>query len=201
MPASPAGDRPSADLRATLARLLLRRRTLASLKTERPVTSEQLLEYALQASEVLRVEFAEKQCLAMQAVDKCLLLIREERRNQMTDLEKCCDIRKSLSAAAIQTSDKLEAAQRRQDDLSARVEAVLRRLKGLQPGLSKAEQEMRSQLESVQRDCGLYANSLREIRERQEFQQKVMTSAEGEVTSRTLAPEDVRRLEKALDVQ
>lgn len=194
--------------------MLKRRRPLPKIKsaTGKPASSEQLLEYALEVNEVLRAEYTQKQCLAMEAIEKCTRMIQEERRNQLQDLEKCTQEKESLIRSLQQTQSKFDEIQQRQAAFSQRIESIQHSLDKIQPPLSQDEVAMRADLEGVQRKCVQYMRSLQELQERHQFQANAVTSdfASSAILSKggddddgdsCISPDELRNMERLLKTQ
>ena len=205
----PEQRQPQSGELANLHQILQRRRPLPQLKSVTrgtDLSSEQLLQLALEVNEVLRVEFTEKQSLAMEVIEKCQRLLREEHRNQLADLERTTAEKDALMRIIHQSRSKFDQIQSKQNSLSDRVDAVLRGLQELQPPLSEEEAKMRRQLEGAKQHCLQYSRSLQELQARQEFQREsrsvdwpLHSSPTG--ASSSIPAEGVRSLEQALRTQ
>lgn len=158
---------------AELGDILKRRRPIPTIKS--PESSENLLKYALEVHEILRAEFTEKQCLAMEAIEKCFRLIQEERRRQLSDLDRCKNEKDALILNVQQSQSKLDAIQCRQNDLTKRIAIILKSCKTNQPQLSQDEMRMRKDLEDMQQKCVQYQRSLTELTARHRFQTNAMS--------------------------
>lgn len=157
-----------------VTQVLQRNRSLPQL--QQPATSEQLLRHVLEVSEILRTEFIDKQCLAMEAMDKCLQMVQDEKQNQLSDLNKCDSQKDDLIAAVRNMSHKLDTIQIRQNELTDRVESVLKKTCTTQPQLSKQEKEMKAELMKLQKICIQGRNSLNQLQERHQYQTQAIES-------------------------
>lgn len=189
---------------------MLRRERELRAPRPAPLTSAQVLEHALRVNEVLRSEYTEKQCLALDVIHTCRRLLHEERDKQLADVETCSREKDVLLASVSSIRHKLLAIQSKQSELSDRVNAVRSRINGLGPRLTPAEAEMRSDLQKVRLSCDHFSRSLTELRARHQFHTRAASqhsipfseSSSQEVDhSANISSEEQRLVEHALRKQ
>ena len=184
--------------------------SLPSLTT-RPITSESLFKHTLETTDVLRREYLDRQCLAVEALDKCLVMIQQEKEAQVLDFRRCCQLKEEILSNLTNMRFKYDQVYEKQMDLSQRAESLVTSLSRVQPLLSESETKMKNQLLVIQKNLDLYRSSLKELNSRREYQMKVMsrplTLVSQSPTPDTHSPQDnmfrqeVKEVKKSLQVQ
>ena len=162
--------------------VILKRKLSLPLSSQGASSSDNILKHILQTKEILKREYLERQLLAIEALDKCLALVRQEKEDQSQDLRCCQEQQQALLIRINATKSKYDAAYERQKQLSDRVERVVSSLNHIQPSLSESEVEMKDQLLDVKENIEIYKNSLRELNVRREYQEKVNKSFSSDST-------------------
>ena len=158
-----------------LRSLLLRRNAsnpiLKAGDPSQPLSQQQCLQILVRATQGLRDEYLLRQVQAREELKRRVDLLRESKENQLAQLDQLEtrskeDLRDSLE----QLADKLNTAQETQEDLTARADAVIKKLQSRLPIQSRAETEMKSELESIEQRLNVLKGNVEQAKVKRRYQ-------------------------------
>lgn len=178
--ASPLKKLEAEPIEKHLRSLLLRRNASNPiLKTggdsAQSMTQQQCLQILVRATQGLREEYLLRQVQAREELKRRVDLLRESKENQLSQLNEMeTKSKEELRDNLEQLADKLNTAQETQEDLTARADAVIKKLQSQLPVLSRAESEMKSELESIEQRLNVLKGSVEQakIKRRYQLEQK-----------------------------
>ncbi|XP_076808146.1 nucleoporin 88-like [Clavelina lepadiformis] len=137
------------------------------------------LQLLTRATQVFRDEYILKQKLARDAISKRVMLLNEQKGQQLEDLQELNDTKASITTNAEQIANDYEDCQERQQVLLERLELVVKRVKESDPYLSKAEVSMGKELKSLSSKLRQLDNNIKQLKIKQEYQEKKQEKGSG----------------------
>jgi len=178
--ASPLKKLEAEPIEKHLRSLLLRRNASnpilkAAGDSAQSMTQQQFLQILVRATQGLREEYLLRQVQAREELKRRVDLLRESKGNQLSQLDELeTTSKEDLREKLEQLADKLNTAQETQEDLTARADAVIKKLQSQLPVLSRAESEMKTELVSIEQRLNVLKGSVEQakIKRRYQLEQK-----------------------------
>ncbi|XP_054168254.1 nucleoporin 88-like [Oppia nitens] len=130
----------------------------------------QNLELVLTTTDTLKTEYIQKYDLAVNAIEKRVKVLSNDKDIQFRELDKCLIEKDQLMDSLIVLIDKYDTTRERQEELSNRIDKVLENLQFQRPELSGAEIQLREELNSVTDKLSSHRNKLQQIKVKCKYQ-------------------------------
>nr|CAB3264519.1 nuclear pore complex protein Nup88 [Phallusia mammillata] len=154
-------------LKRNLSQPLIRAGDWNSASSER-----ECLQLVTRATEILRDEYLLKQKLARDAISRRVSLLKDQKQQQLEDLDQLDTIRANIQTCAEEIAEDHEECKDRQEQLIARLEMVTKLVKDRDPVLSKAEMDMGKELKGINDKLQQVDNRIKQLRIKHEYQEK-----------------------------
>jgi len=159
------------------------------------LSQQQCLQILVRATQGLRDEYLLRQVQAREELKRRVDLLRESKASQLQQLEELNTLSKGdLKESLEQLADKLNTAQEMQEDLTARADAVIKKLQSQLPILSRAESEMKGELEVIEQRLNVLKGNVEQAKVKRRYQSeqrknvmKTMTGNAGNHETATLS--------------
>ncbi|XP_018408861.1 PREDICTED: nuclear pore complex protein Nup88 [Nanorana parkeri] len=133
---------------------------------------EECLQLLSRAIQVFREEYALKQDLAREEIQRRVKLLIVQKEKQMEDLQHCKEERTSLKETAERLAEKYEEAKDKQEALINRMKAVLRNFYTQLCVLSDSERDMKKELQLTSDQLHQLGNAIKQIKMKTAYQEK-----------------------------
>ena len=143
-----------------IALILQRTTTNPLMKASANMTSEESYEILARSTKVFREEYIPKLDKARREIEKRVAGLEARKTQQHLSLAKLTEERFSLRDSAAQLSEKYEDLRDNEENLMARIEAILNAIQRRLPVTTDAEIRMQRQLQSIERKNKDLANGM-----------------------------------------
>ncbi|CAG2068918.1 unnamed protein product, partial [Timema podura] len=138
------------------------------------VCPQECLELVSRATNVLREEYIQRHVRVRDEIEGKVRTLRRLKAHQLQEVRSLEEEQHHLKLAAEDLAEKYEDVKDKQEELTRRVELVLRAVCMRQPGASAAEKKFGSHLQTVNSKLREYRSSLEQIRTKQSYQHAEM---------------------------
>lgn len=153
-----------ADFVDQIQQILKRTTSVPLLKlSESQEQKEQLTQLVEKAVGIFRREYIKKYNLAVEAIKKKLIILKNDMENQKVEFGKISKKKEEVYISVIALSSKADMACQKQKDLLSRIDSVLSAVAYGQPELSEAETKFRRELMSLNEKLRFYRDQLDSI--------------------------------------
>nr|CAD7423493.1 unnamed protein product [Timema monikensis] len=136
--------------------------------------AQECLELVSRATTVLREEYIQRHVRVRDEIEGKVRTLRRLKTHQLQEVRSLEEEQHHLKLAAEDLAEKYEDIKDKQEELTRRVELVLRAVCMRQPGASAAEKKFGSHLQTVNSKLCEYRSSLEQIRTKQSYQHAEM---------------------------
>ncbi|KAM5180026.1 nuclear pore complex protein Nup88 isoform 2-T2 [Mantella aurantiaca] len=144
---------------------------------------EECLQLLSRAIQVFREEYALKEDLAREEIQRRVKLLLVQKEKQMKDLQHYREERTSLKETAERLAEKYEEAKDKQEALINRMKAVLRNFYKQLCVLSDSERDMKKELQMTSEQLHHLGNAIKQIKMKTAYQEKQIEKKKCESTS------------------
>ncbi|XP_074641709.1 nucleoporin 88-like [Tubulanus polymorphus] len=130
------------------------------------------------ATQVFREEYIHKQDLAREEIKRRVHILREQKKQQVNDVELCLQSKGELSNNAENLATKYDDIMYLQTALVSRVEDVIRKVQKKVPIVSDAEKGMYRELKAMEESMKHLKNSLEQIKTKRDCQRRMIKQSE-----------------------
>ncbi|CAL1537354.1 unnamed protein product [Lymnaea stagnalis] len=124
------------------------------------------------ATQVLREEYFQRQDHARQEIDNRIKILHDLKEHQLQDIKHLSESRVTLQEHARSIAEKLETCKENHENLTQRVEAILKKVGNRVPKLSDAERQLRKELNKIEDNIEIYQQNIEQVRTKQQVQEK-----------------------------
>ncbi|XP_063313505.1 nuclear pore complex protein Nup88 [Pelobates fuscus] len=176
MPCSAADARESFEIhiQGILSRKATNPLLLNSSNKDKSPSPEECLQLVSRATQVFREEYALKQDLAKEEIQRRVKMLMVQKEKQLKDLWYCKEERKRLKDMAERLAEKFEEAKEKQDDLLNRFKKVLHTFHTQLPVLSDSERDTKKELQSTNEQLQYLSNAIKQVKMKMSYQEKQM---------------------------
>ncbi|XP_071489318.1 nuclear pore complex protein Nup88-like [Diadema antillarum] len=206
------GDEPAVSpLRQTMSepfhhyikRLLQRSHSNPILKTssKTQLGLEECFQLLLRATKTLREEYIHRQDTVREEMEKRVKILKQQKEQQLADIAECQQFKAEISRKAEKLAERHGDAEEKQEELINRVGVVLHTLQSQLPILSEAEQNMRTELESLTDKMDHLKKALDQVKAKKKYQDKYKEKEKQISNTPALSQNQEKNLRKILTEQ
>ena len=164
---------PKVDFVEYIKQLLKRNTSVPLLKSKAELSDSewpQKFELLMTTTDLLQTEYIKKFELTSNAIDKRVKVLINDKEIQLKELNKCMAEKESLLKALLSLVEKYDETRERQEQLTNRIDKVLELLQYQRPDLSKAELNLRDELNRLSSKLTAHKSKLEQIKLKSKYQ-------------------------------
>ncbi|XP_002731784.1 nucleoporin 88-like [Saccoglossus kowalevskii] len=183
-----------------IKKILQRHVTNPVLKShpETELTPQECCQVLNRATQVFREEYIIKQEVAREEIAKRIMVLRDQKMQQLQELKDFEEEREQISSTAEEIAEKLEDAKENQTQLNSRIKTILKNLEARLPVLSDAEQNMKKELSTMEGKLKHHKNVLQQVKTKEEYQSRQISRMEKKSSNRGMSQSHTKHLHAVL---